>query len=311
MGLYEIYSHPVYYRYKSSICSKATLFVLLCLPLTLIPPLLIAYRSQGFWLTTNTYEEQGDVTYKKQIMMVLDLSTQGDYLAWSTYPNYNLLLQNNLRIPSISSSEIDTNNDGRKDQLSLNISVPLTSTESVISASLIIIFDYKLYRMSTFDMESLAYVNYASGTYGAALTISGDLRLYQKSPLFHRGTDVRFNTSIVDSTSQSASDYDISNILQQYSTRNVSTVLQNMYPVWKTNRGSTEPFMIQVTINYPIETIVYVPGFWELVKWGWVQYVTILLLFIWIFREIKEAVFKGQIFNTVVQMPKLYSNKNF
>ena len=47
MAVYEVYAHPALLRYKTSICTKATLFIVTVLCLTYIPPLLVAYRSQG------------------------------------------------------------------------------------------------------------------------------------------------------------------------------------------------------------------------------------------------------------------------
>lgn len=47
MAFYEVYSHPALLRYKTSVCTKATLFLVVVLCLTYIPPLLVAYRSHG------------------------------------------------------------------------------------------------------------------------------------------------------------------------------------------------------------------------------------------------------------------------
>ena len=47
MAVFEVYSHPELRRYKTHVCSKASLVQLFCLALTWIPPLLIALRSQG------------------------------------------------------------------------------------------------------------------------------------------------------------------------------------------------------------------------------------------------------------------------
>ena len=305
MTVFEIYSHPVYQRYKASVCTKATFYILASLLLTFIPPLLIAYRSQGFWMTTNTYMEQPDVIFKKQLMLVLNKPEPGEFLAWSTYSNLNNLLQTNLRVPVVSSIELDTNGDGKFDQLNFTALVPLTASESVTSFQLLLVFDYKLYRMSTFQMETLAYVFYSSGSSGASFTSYGDLRMDQKTPLRHRGVDTRFNSSIIDSSRLSVSAYDFTNIFQSYTSRNITTVYTNNYPIWKDGRGATQPFVLQVIVNYPTEVIVYQPGFWELIKWGWVQYVAILLLFLWIFQKVNEVVFSGQIFNTIVDRPKI------
>ena len=42
-----VYTNPVNLKYKTVLCSKATAFYLICTLLTIIPPLLVAYRSEG------------------------------------------------------------------------------------------------------------------------------------------------------------------------------------------------------------------------------------------------------------------------
>jgi len=301
----EIYSHAALYRYKSSICTKAALYILASLVLTFIPPLLIAYRSQGFWLTTNTYMEQPDIKFKKQAILIASKQQSGGYLAWSTYINFNSVLQNNLRIPMVRSTETDVNGDGKFDRLNFTVQLPLLSSESITSLQMILVFDYKLYRMSTFQMESLAYITSSSSSPGASFTTFGDLKLHQKVPLRHRGLDTRFNSSVINSSSIFSSDYDLNVILGSYANRNVTTVYSPQYPVWKSGRGPEQPLTIEVNVNYPNEVIVYQPGFWELIKNGWIQYVAILLLFLWVFRKINVAVFSGRLFNTVVEAPKI------
>lgn len=44
----------------------------------------------------------------------------------------------------------------------------------------------------------------------------------------------------------------------------------------------------------------YSPGFWYLIKWGWVQYVSVLLIFLYIFNKVKVFVFQHQVVATVV-----------
>lgn len=47
MAFYDVYSHPALVRYKTSVCTKATLFACVVLSLTYVSPLLVAYRSHG------------------------------------------------------------------------------------------------------------------------------------------------------------------------------------------------------------------------------------------------------------------------
>ncbi|OCT84516.1 hypothetical protein XELAEV_18022669mg [Xenopus laevis] len=107
MALYEVYSHTALLRYITSICSKATLFLLIVLALTYIPPLLVAFCSYGFWLKQSTYKEQAKIRFQDNILLVASSSTTRDYLTWSTYPGFNNLVGDKLRLPQISVSGIN------------------------------------------------------------------------------------------------------------------------------------------------------------------------------------------------------------
>lgn len=138
MVMYVVHSHPVQQKYKTHICSKATLLQFFVIFLTFIPPLIIAYVTHGkqffnasvfqaccssvefsvlfinfallarniagFWLKESTYREQPDVRFKHEILLVVQGNTPGSYLAYSTFQNFNQLLQQKLRIPLIKVS---------------------------------------------------------------------------------------------------------------------------------------------------------------------------------------------------------------
>ena len=128
MVMYEIHRHPSLQKYRTHICSRATLFQFFVVVLTFIPPLIIAYvthgklglglsgisaatflvvlysltvPSTGFWLKENTYREQPDVKFKHEFVLIAQGNTPTSFLAYSTFQNFNQLLQQNLRIPLI------------------------------------------------------------------------------------------------------------------------------------------------------------------------------------------------------------------
>ena len=75
--------------------------------MSIIAPLLVAYRSQGFWMRSATYQEQaevplklrlssridenGQVHFRHEALMLLELSN-GAQLGWSTLPGLTALL---------------------------------------------------------------------------------------------------------------------------------------------------------------------------------------------------------------------------
>lgn len=103
MALYELFAHPVERGYRAGLCSKAALFLLLAAALTYIPPLLVAFRSHGFWLKRSSYEEQPTVRFQHQVLLVALLGSEpGGFLAWSTFPAFNRLQEGHLRVPLVS-----------------------------------------------------------------------------------------------------------------------------------------------------------------------------------------------------------------
>ncbi|NXA54252.1 TM231 protein, partial [Nothocercus julius] len=324
----ELFSHPAFHtRYRAGLCSAAALALLLIGVLTYVPPLLVAYRSHGkrrpasrqapalspsnsrrsppagFWLKQNAYLEQPTVRFRYEVLFVATTGPgPGSFLAWSTFPAFNRLQEERLRVPLLSTREEDKNQDGKMDQLHFKLELPLQSTEYVVGVQLILVFSYQLYRMSTFVMQSMAFLQFFSPLPGSHLYVNGDLKLNQKQLLNHCGLDTRYNVSVINGTSPFASDYDLTNIIAAYQDRNVTTVLSNPNPVWMIGRAADTPFIINATINYPVE---YQPGFWEMIKFAWIQYVSILLIFLWVFGRIKIFVFQNQVLTTTPISPLL------
>jgi len=299
--MYEIHSQPILQRYKAHICSAATIFNIVSLALTYILPILIAYLSQGFWLKESTYREQPDVNFKHQVILILQGSDVNTLVTYSTYQNYNNLVAANLRIPFIQSYEVDSNRDGKNDWLNIEIQVPLESSEKVHSVQLLLVFDYKLHRFSSVQMESLAYIYFSSPISGANFSTEGDLKLKQKFVLPYKGSYTTYNVPVVTSTSVYVEDYDLTKIFTDYNKRNISTDYISYYPVWRAGRSGETPFVIKGIIHYPEETILYRPGFWQLIKMAWIQYLAILFIFLYVFRHLRRTVFQNQIVLTVPQ----------
>ncbi|XP_057239052.1 transmembrane protein 231 isoform X1 [Malurus melanocephalus] len=364
----DLFSHPALYtRYRAGLCSAAALALLLITVLTYVPPLLVAYRSHGFWLKQNAYLEQPTVRFRYEVLFVATIeSGPGSFLAWSTFPAFNRLQEDRLRVPLVSytllqlhitevlkilaqkhgkpwltarnqhteaikrratvaggtsliisdlyppcltedpaTREEDKNQDGKMDRLHFKLELPLQPTERVVGVQLILLFSYRLYRMSTFVMQSMAFLQFFSPVPGSQLSVNGDLKLNQRQLLNHCGLDTRYNVSVVNGTSPFASDYDLASIIAAYWDRNVTTVFSDPTPVWMTGKTTDTPFIVNATIHYPVEVILYQPGFWEIIKFAWIQYVSILLVFLWVFGRIKMFLFQNQVLTTIPVSPVL------
>jgi transmembrane protein 231 len=66
-----------------------------------IPP--PAFFDSGFWLKRSSYEEQPTVRFQHQVLLVALLGPEhGGFLAWSTFPAFNRLQGDHLRVPLVS-----------------------------------------------------------------------------------------------------------------------------------------------------------------------------------------------------------------
>ena len=146
-------------------------------------------------------------------------------------------------------------------------------------------------------MTGLVYIT-GSGAAGRSLETSGDILLIQKQPLSHRGRDKRFLPSPLPADKP----LNLAEVLREYGARNVSVRLENSYSVWRRGAG-VENFVLELNLNYPPQTVEYTPGFWQTIKWGWIQYLSVLVIFIYVFNSVKTFVFSQQILPTITQVP--------
>ncbi|KAK9392570.1 putative transmembrane protein [Crotalus adamanteus] len=242
---------------RGRLCSLAALGLLLLGALTYVPPLLVAYRSHGFWRSRSSYAEQPVVRFRHEVLLAALTEGGGGPVGWSSFAACNRLLGGRLRVPLVSAREEDSNRDGVMDQLRFQLELPLLPSERVVGIQLLLTFSYELHRMSTFVMQSMAFLQSFSPVPGSQVFVNGDLKLHQRQPLLHAGLDSRYNVSVINSTSPFAQDYDFVNIFETYQKRNVTTVLAGPGPIWVTGRSPDQPFVIRAFIHYPMELIVY------------------------------------------------------
>jgi Transmembrane protein 231 len=55
----------------------------------------------GLWQQLDTYNEQPNVHFQYEAIVIITTSASGNYVTWSTLQNYNQLQMNNLRIPTL------------------------------------------------------------------------------------------------------------------------------------------------------------------------------------------------------------------
>ncbi|GLH16793.1 Transmembrane protein 231 [Gryllus bimaculatus] len=302
MAVYEVFSYCAKYRHKTTICSSASVFIVVISLLIILGPFLLVYRSNGFWLRTSAYREQPEVHFKYQYVLIIETEQFNNPLICSTFSYLRSTDHNEGHCAIVKSREIDNDDDGKYDELSIEFSVVLEST-AIYGIKLLLVFDYKLHAMSSLQMESLGYLQHSAGLPGARFDATADLHLVQRKPLNSYGRDLKYNTSIIANENTLYQRFDLSTILKEYGRRRVSTILSNIYSLWTAGLSSDGPFILTVIIHYPEQNFIYRPRFWQVVKWAWMQYISVLLVFLYVFKSVKTYVFRNRLIPSIKYVP--------
>ncbi|XP_006893702.1 PREDICTED: transmembrane protein 231-like [Elephantulus edwardii] len=207
--------------------------------------------------------------------------------------------EGHLKVPVVKTQEEDRNQDGKVDLLPFKLELPLQPTEHVLGVQLLLTFSCQLHRISTFVTQSMAFLQSSFPIPGSQLYMNGELKLQQRQPLSSGDLDVVYEASVIDGTCPFTYDLGLTRIVAPYQGRNVTTIFMDPDPIRLVGRAAEAPFVINAVIRCPVEVISCQPGFWEMTKFAWVQYVSVLLIFLRVFQRIKTFVFQNQVVSTI------------
>uniref|UniRef100_A0A915J8A7 Transmembrane protein 231 n=1 Tax=Romanomermis culicivorax TaxID=13658 RepID=A0A915J8A7_ROMCU len=306
MVILSVYSESKRVHFKAHLFSKACMLNALLILLVVLCPLLIAFRSQGFWIKINSYDEWPTVNFKHKFLFCALL--ENDHLFWSSYDFLNRAENRHLRPIILTSRQEDSDRDGRKDTLCITIKIPVTKNETIKSIKSFFIFDYRLEVYSKLRMEILIPVEFLIEPTGEA-SVVGDIKFVQKVPLLNHGFDNRYNVPLVTDPLEEEEPYydrgqntlNYENLLSSYLKRDFLCKLENVHVFYRIGRmdATKNEFLINLRIRYTKDRFEYKTGFWELMKWAWIQYLSLLLIFVFFAKRIRSFVFGSNLLHVV------------
>ncbi|CAN0345140.1 unnamed protein product [Ascophyllum nodosum] len=181
----QVYKEPLCRRYFAAPCSCATIYYVGALVTLLLTPFFMVYDSNKFWAKMDTYLEQPEVTFTKQLLLLTEGLKGGEAFSasFATVVGMNHLNHARVRAAVVKSFASDTNSDGLVDRLVLNARLPLNSDEEVTSVKMLAFFRTRLRDRVRMEMDNLAYFEGGSTLAGEALRVEGNFRLRQTWPL--------------------------------------------------------------------------------------------------------------------------------
>jgi len=301
-----LFSQPFSRHFHAPLCSTATFILIIYHVLWIIVPYLIAYSTRSFWLKENTYRVQPQVSFKHDLILLVEgiiedtKPIESFSYVYGTYPGYNNFYKSFVRIPIIKTSEIDTNRDLLNDYMKFEISIPMFKNESVYRTRVAFVYDYQIPKFPLI-MESLGIIDLSSPIAASEVSIDGELQFIQNNLLQMGTIRNKYNVPCLNFTN--SWDYNIyewswENIIEKYMNRNERTELKINYPIWKTDRPYDSDFKIKGKIRYNQQLIHYRPSILEVLKFAWIQYLAFYILLGFLLKPFKTFIFENQVIRT-------------
>ena len=310
-----VYEEPLMRQYKASRFSSSYVFLLLFnLLILLVPFILYSGSAGGLWVTTSSYYEQPDVKFLYKFMMVLEATSpatgQTKEIFVSNLDSLNVLRPGSYRSAIISVNDEDQDLDEKVDSFTLEADVPIGEDEQIQSMQAMLFFNYKLDDRVKFDMESIAYTSVDSSNL-ISFDTSGTLVLRQSNPLGIRDSSSTLyeeETPLLDNNGLTS----IDDILKTYRDRKVAVDYEERYPIkTRATKGEASAFHFKMKINIPNQEILCIPTLVEVLKDGWIKYLSFAVLCWMLVDKIKRFSFTNYLLPSRVHtsLTKRYRHK--
>ncbi|XP_019869203.2 transmembrane protein 231 [Aethina tumida] len=291
MVVLKIHTKYLKVDYKTTLLSKGTLFVFITSTLGLVLPFILAYNTGGFWLKRDHFYEQPNVKFKGEYMFYATTNNLSHPILCGTNPFYNELLSPLDMCTNIKVREIDDNQDTKIDELHVIIDINLSYNLRITSFTIVIPLDYTLHTVCPLNMESGILYQQFLPVSVSKFFIMSNLEVFQAFPLncYRKKRLHLYNQPILGNTDFISLD----EIINEYSGRNLSTRLSNIFTNFKTTKSDL--FTIDLKVRYAEHKVVFKPKFWHIVKWAWIQYLAIYIIIAWIISKIKKYIFDNKL----------------
>ncbi len=211
-----------------------------------------------------------------------------------------------MRLPIVSSGELDDNRDGKMDRLEYSIVFPVSNDEVINSFNAVFFYEVSTNEKAKYVYEGISYINYESYSNIGKLDIDGDLMLKQSWPLAVKGgykvpyVDEPLLEIKDDLQSREAS---IPYILAKAAARNLTLSFQPTYQYAIRNSYSPTDRTIQyfncsIVQRVPEQGIRYTPPPSELLKFAWIQYISFFAVISFMLFRLNSFVYRHQLLHT-------------
>ncbi|KAJ3347824.1 hypothetical protein HDU91_006685 [Kappamyces sp. JEL0680] len=256
----------------------------------LIIPFAIAYisgrgccqnhSSVAFWSKLNVYQEQPQVLLQQDVFALFEGWNSGAPLQiyYSSEPAITQQLDPTPRVSTLKTYNVDYTADGHPDAFWINMTVPLSSTETIYHVRLAFALKVTLSSRIRMVAPAMGMIDISSALPGSGVQADGFLQISQTSlmtdKLSYSNTDPIFDYATFYTSDVNAISWP--RIVSNYLDRSFQPSYQAT-TIWNFPPSSTEPFKVSVKVRIPTWQIQYRPGILEVLKNGWIQYLSVFI----------------------------------
>ena len=251
----------------------------------------------GFWTKVKVHREQATVAFRHEVLVELH-GASGESWTYSSLASVNALQADTLRVGTIGVTAEDEDEDEKPEAYHVHVSMPLRAGEAVHAASVAVFFDYYLSEQFRLKVDAMALATVESARAGSRWTVDGELHVSQRRPQLFATDRVVTPAMLPANRPLVVDDVAVPALVGRYRNRTVSVDYARQYSHW--TGGETGTFEIEATVRVPHDYIYYVPGFWETIKFGWMQFLAVFIVLWYILRVVRAYTFQQQVVETKV-----------
>ncbi|OXU20590.1 hypothetical protein TSAR_004379 [Trichomalopsis sarcophagae] len=293
MPILDIYSSNIKYLYRVRICSISAFVVLIAVIFALVTPFIFVYHAGGFWIRTRTYWEKPNVHFKHKYFLLIEQENSNPMIC-STFTHYkDNAIKDDCHIVKIQ--EVDNDKNGFQDLL--HFEAVFFTSKPIRSLMLLLFFNYELKEHIHVVLEAMTVIEYTVAHEVQELHFIGDLMLRQNNVLLH--DEIYY----LEDNSTDLNTLSLSDLLVENSNRLLSGKIDNLRVFPKLGFIKDEPVRVKAEVFYVTQSMNYQPGFWEEMKWAWMQYLSILVVVIYFVRRGLTRMFAAKRLRSYIVVP--------
>ena len=302
-----LFREPLQTKYVTTRFGFSYCFCIAISLATIILPFFLAFTTKNFWVKQQFYLEQPRVLYRREFM-VFAYSANTGTMAFSSIGPINDMFYDSQVPVDARSSMIDSNFDLKPDLYDFNFTITADPRE-IRNVKVLTFYDYAIEDVVKEDMVVMAYADVDTPQGASLVFVDGDLALKQKRGI---KTDsvarTLYNTTFIhyDATSQNY----LPTLLERYNNRNETAVYEYGNPT-VLPAGSDSETTIRLKVRIPPNQVIqYVPPFAQVMKFAWMQYLSLLLPLAVATYWFARFLFGNGILNSSIIKPKNIQQTN-